>query len=80
VTETTRAGFRWPTWTKWAAAVVAVLGGGGFTALELVDDKPEPCKPMIVAGPGVLYCPHPDHVLTERHPYANVPSIACECK
>lgn len=77
---TERAGFKWPTWTKVAAALVAVLGGGGYTALELVSDDPGPCRPMIVAGPGALYCPHPDHMLTERHPYGALPSIACECR
>ena len=75
-----RAGFKWPTWAKVSAVLAILLGGGGYAGLELWDDPSEPCRPMIVAGPGGLYCPHPDHVLTERHPYAAMPSIACECK
>ncbi len=75
---TTHAGFVWPRWVKVSAAVAAVLGGGA-AGLELWNDAPEPCRPMIVAGPGALFCPHPAHMLTERHPYGALPSIACEC-
>lgn len=41
MTDHPRAGWTWPTWTKVAAALAAVLGGGlGANALVLDTDPP----------------------------------------
>jgi len=77
---TEQAGFKWPTWAKVGAVLVALAGGGGYAGALVLEDDPEPCKPGIMVGrTGLLSCPHPDHYETGRHPYAPVPSIECEC-